>query len=196
MVTAIFGGTFNPFHIGHYEMLSSLNNLPFVDRVLLLPDKIPPHKECDFLASDTDRIEMCRIVGEKFTKTELCLIEFERTGKSYTFDTLTELKKLYKDDSFLLVCGADMVTSFKAWYKWEDILKLCGLLCFDRKGEKGFLKAIEDLRRLGADITVLNDSITDVSSTELRKAIKTEKAQKLIPKEVYSFIIEKGLYLE
>ena len=58
---AVFGGTFNPFHIGHYEILKYLCECPDIDKVFVMPDNIPPHKECEFLASDRDRINMCSI---------------------------------------------------------------------------------------------------------------------------------------
>ena len=98
---AVFGGTFNPFHIGHYQMLEYVCGLKFIDRVLLMPDKIPPHKTCDFLASDADRIEMCRLVCEDFDKAELCLIEFEREGKSYTLKQLNCYSKNFRMINFL-----------------------------------------------------------------------------------------------
>ena len=63
-LTAIFGGTFNPPHIGHYQMLKALDNRPEIEEIWLMPDKIPPHKVCDFLADDRDRIEMCRIIAD------------------------------------------------------------------------------------------------------------------------------------
>ncbi|MDD6479394.1 MAG: nicotinate (nicotinamide) nucleotide adenylyltransferase [Oscillospiraceae bacterium] len=193
-VTAIFGGTFNPFHIGHYEMLSAINNLDFVDKILLMPDKIPPHKSCPFLADDKDRIEMCRLAAEDFSKAELCLTEFEREGKSYTFDTVLRLKEIYKDTKLSFVCGADMITSFKTWYRWEELAEMVDLLAFSRKGVQGFNEAVEDLRKSGANITVIPDVITEVSSTELRDAISSKKAEKLIPHKIYSYIKEKGIY--
>ena len=99
--TALFGGTFNPPHIGHYEMLRALDSRRDIDEVWLMPDRIPPHKVCDFLASDKDRINMCRIMAEDFKKVKLCLIEFERTGKSYSIDTVRLLKQKYKERDFI-----------------------------------------------------------------------------------------------
>ena len=120
--TALFGGTFNPPHIGHYEMLRALDYRRDIDEVWLMPDRIPPHKVCDFLASDKDRINMCRIMAEDFKKVKLCLIEFERTGKSYSIDTVRLLKQKYKERDFIFVCGGDMLISFDKWYKYEELL--------------------------------------------------------------------------
>ena len=117
--TAIFGGTFNPPHIGHYEMLSALEKCPEIEEIWLMPDRIPPHKVCDFLADDSDRIEMCRIIAKDFKKARLCLAEFEREGKSYTYDTVTEFLKKYPDKKFTFVCGGDMLISFDKWYRYK-----------------------------------------------------------------------------
>ena len=91
--TAIFGGTFNPFHNGHYEMLKALNACDKVSKIFIMPDKIPPHKSADELASDIDRLNMCKLVAEDFNKAEICDIEFKREGKSYTYDTVKLLQE-------------------------------------------------------------------------------------------------------
>jgi len=194
-LTAVFGGTFNPFHIGHYEMLKALNDSPLIDEIFLLPDKIPPHKVCDFLADDSDRIEMCRIAANDFSKARLCLLEFSREGKSYTFDTVCELEKAYPDKKFCFVCGGDMITSLHTWYKWDELIKKISFIAFYRQGEDDdFCKSVEFLRNNGARITVLNDTITEVASSDLRKDINSEKAKKLIPEKIYKYIKEKGIY--
>lgn len=194
-LVAVFGGTFNPFHIGHYEMLSAIEKLDFIDEIFLMPDKIPPHKVCDFLADDRDRIEMCRIASDDFSKAKLCLLEFEREGKSYTYDTISLLEEKYKDKEFLFVCGADMITSLHTWYRWEELIKKIGFLAFNRQGEdKDFYKAVEFLREKGANIKVVSDVITEVASSDIRKDIGSENAKKLIPEKVYKYIMEKGIY--
>ncbi len=189
-VIAVFGGTFNPFHIGHYEMLSNICELPYIDRVFVMPDKIPPHKTCEFLASDGDRIEMCRLVCEEFPKSELCLIEFERSGKSYTIDTVKALKEKYPNNSFYIVIGGDMLATLDTWYKWDELIKAAPFLAFSRVGVSDFDEHLKRLRSLGADITVINKEITDISSTELRKST----LKKMLPQKVYDYITEKGIY--
>ncbi len=76
MLTAIFGGTFNPFHKGHYEIVESLNNDPDIKKILLMPDRLPPHKTSKYLIDDDTRIKMCQIAADNFSKCDLCLIEF------------------------------------------------------------------------------------------------------------------------
>lgn len=192
--TAIFGGTFNPPHIGHYEMVSELEKIPDIGEIWLTPTKIPPHKVCDFLASDSDRIKMCEIVAEDFPKAKVCTREFERDGKSYTYDTVTLLKEEYKEKNFAFVCGGDMVTSFDGWYNYEELMKMLKFYAFRRTDTKGrlFDEKVEKFRNMGMDITVIETNITDVSSTYIRNNIN--KSEKLLTKKIFDFIKTEGIY--
>lgn len=187
---AVFGGTFNPFHIGHYEMLRAVCGLEFIDKVLVMPDKIPPHKECDYLADDIHRQNMCRLACEDFAKAELCLIEFERENKSYTVDTIKLLKQQYKHDNFFVVIGGDMLSTLDKWYRWQELIKLTDFIAFKRQGLKDFDESYCRLTESGADITVIDSDITDISSTKLRKKID----KKLLPEKIFNYIIKKGIY--
>lgn len=189
-ITAVFGGTFNPFHKGHYEILEHLCSQSFIKKVLIMPDRIPPHKECDYLAPDNDRINMCRLAAEKFSKAEVCLIEFERKGKSYTYDTVKVLKKKYQNENFAIVCGGDMIASLEKWYKYEKLKKMVSFIAFNRDDDPEFNRNISEYVRRGATIFVLNKDITSVSSTEIRQNLD----KKLLPDEIYDYIIKTGLY--
>ncbi len=193
-LTAIFGGTFNPFHIGHYEMLEALENDPNIEKILLMPDRIPPHKVCDFMAEDGIRIEMCKIVAEDFSKAELCLIEFERDGKSYSYDTVLELKKRYPERNFAFVCGGDMFTYFDKWYKYEELMKIIPFIVFRRKemDNDEFDTCIEKFSKMGMEILVKDEIITSVSSTEIRQDFSNSK--KLLPEKIYKYLTERGEY--
>lgn len=193
--TALFGGTFNPPHIGHYEMLRALDYRRDIDEVWLMPDRIPPHKVCDFLASDKDRINMCRIMAEDFKKVKLCLIEFERTGKSYSIDTVRLLKQKYKERDFIFVCGGDMLISFDKWYKYEELLKEIPFFVFRRTGTDGglFDKAAERYKNMGMRLLVSDKAVPQVSSSYIRSNIA--KSEKLLPKKVYEYINAGGIYI-
>lgn len=187
---AIFGGTFNPFHIGHYEMLSAVCELTFIDKVLLMPDKVPPHKTIDNVVDDIHRQNMCSIVCDDFDKAELCLIEFEREGKSYTIDTINLLIKKYPVDKFYITIGGDMLSTLDTWYCWQELIKKASFIAFRREGNANFDLALKRLRKFGADITVIDKKITDVSSTQLREKLNEE----LFPTKIYDYIIQKGIY--
>lgn len=187
---AIFGGTFNPFHIGHYEMLSAICDLNFIDRVFVMPDKIPPHKTFDKTVDDIHRKKMCEIACNDFSKAELCLIEFEREGKSYTVDTIKLLKQKYPDDSFFVCIGGDMLSTLDKWYNWQELIKSTSFIAFKREGLTDLDIAYKRLIGFGADIKILENSITDISSTQLRQKINKD----LLPPRVYNYILEKGIY--
>lgn len=187
---AIFGGTFNPFHVGHYEMLNSVCRLDFVNKVFVMPDKIPPHKKCDYIVDDVHRISMCGLVCNDFEKAQLCLIEFEREGKSYTLDTVKLLREKYPDDNFFIVIGGDMLSTLDEWYGWQELIKLSSFIAFKRGGVTDFDKSYNRMTACGANIITVEDTITDVSSTMLRKKIDKD----LLPVKVYEYIKEKGIY--
>ena len=191
---AIFGGTFNPLHIGHYEMLSALENDIAIDKILLLPDKIPPHKECDFMADDETRIKMCSLAAEDFSKAELCLIEFEREGKSYTYDTVKLLKQKYKGCELYFVCGGDMLVYFDKWYKYEELMKELSFIVFKR-GDTDiaqFDACVKRFSEMGMKIIVKDELISTVSSTEIRSDFKN--AAHFLPTKIYDYLSKKGIY--
>lgn len=193
--TVFFGGTFNPFHIGHLKIVEAFNDLADVEKVYIMPDRIPPHKSSEFLVSDADRIEMCRLAAEDFEKAELSLIEFEREGKSYTYDTVVELKKRYPEKCFYMACGGDMIASLDRWYRWDELIKEIGFYAFRREGENGFFEAVERLRSLGAEIIVVDSFVPEVSSTEIRALIKQGVNTELLPPRILEYIKARELYL-
>lgn len=194
MLTAIFGGTFNPFHIGHYEILKALNEDTRIEKILLMPDKIPPHKSADALIADDVRIQMCEIAALNFSKCELFLFEFERDGRSYTYDTVTLLKEKYPNTDFAFVCGGDMLVSFDKWWNYEKLMKLLPFIVFSRTDtdEKLFFDSVDKFQKMGMEIIVMEQKIPCVSSTEIRNSF--EESEALLPKAVYSFLKERGVY--
>lgn len=194
--TAIFGGTFNPFHIGHYEILAALQKDNSVDEIFLMPDKIPPHKVCDFLADDEIRIEMCKLAASDFPKAKLCLIEFEREGRSYTYDTVNMLKEKYPEKKFAFVMGGDMLASFDLWYNYQELMKMISFFAFKRSDtdEELFNNKAELFGRMGMDIKIMDERITKVASSQIREDFKT--AQKYLPEKIFLYLREKEIYGE
>ncbi len=190
--TAIFGGTFNPFHKGHYEMLEALQSDDRIDEIWIMPDRIPPHKVCDYMAEDDDRIKMCEIVAGEFSKASVCLVEFEREGKSYTYDTILELSSRHCDKNFIFVCGGDMFVYFPKWYRYEDLMKLLPFYVFSRVGtEKSeFDSYFKKFEKMGMKIVLNQSPISDISSTQFRNIQNPE----LLPQKIYDFIKERGIY--
>lgn len=187
---AIFGGTFNPFHIGHYEMLKCLCNTEFIDKVLVIPASIPPHKDFDATVNDRDRINMCQIACLEFSNAEVSTIEFERDERSYTYDTIMLLKEKFPEDDFFVTCGADMIATLDTWYKFENLKDVTKFIAFNRAKDKEFLKNVEKMRSFGAEIIVLNEKITDVSSTQLRNKLEPD----LLTKNIYEYLLKRKIY--
>ncbi len=194
--TVVFGGTFNPLHIGHYEMIAALNEMPQIEKILVMPSFIPPHKEYVAVVSDEDRKNMCEIAARDFSKAEVCLDEFRRRGKSYTFDTITLLKQKCPQTNFALACGGDMITSMDTWYRWQELIRLVRIFAFRRANEEGFEEAIDMLQNSGADIEIVNSQITDISSSQLRNLLKKDTLNKYLPPKIADYIRERKLYCE
>ncbi len=193
----IFGGTFNPIHNGHLNLISSFQKEFNFDEVLLIPTNIPPHKDTVLLANGEDRVNMCRLAVENWNNITVSEIEFERKDKSYSFVTLTELKKLYKDAEFYFIMGSDMFLSLKTWYRYDELKELA-VFCTAAREENEFLtlKAFaQELENGGANCCVLNIDVYELSSTQIRENILfDENCSDFLPKKVYEYIKEKNIY--
>lgn len=193
--TAIFGGTFNPPHMGHSFMLKAIAEFPEIEKILVMPAKAPPHKSGE-IVSPQHRVNMCRLAFEGLPKAEISLDELSLEGKSYTVKTLEYLReKGIKNPA--LVIGADSLINFHKWYMFEKILSLCELYVFMRGGmsESKLLSAKENLEKLGAKITLLNVLPPEISSTEIRQNIKKGDCNgTLLDRNVLEYIKSHSLY--
>ena len=187
---AVFGGTFNPFHNGHLEIIKALISLNMFDKILVIPTNIPPHKNAPMLASGEDRLAMCFLALKDFMNVEVCDIELRRNGPSYTIDTVCELKKLYNANVHV-VCGGDMITTLYSWKSYNELIKSAKFVAFRRVGTDNseFDLAVDKIRLDGGFVTIIDTNITDVSSTEIRNGDSGK-----LPFAVNKYIKEKGLY--
>ncbi len=195
----VFGGTFNPIHIGHTEMLAALTKVKDTEKILLMPDKIPPHKTCDMLASDTHRLNMCKILADRFNNVTVSLLELDREGKSYTIDTVKELKALYPDHQICITIGGDMLASFDMWKDYDKLLRYCKIICFSRVGiDKNLIEEkVKEFTKQGADIILLDNKITEISSSFLRENIgNPEVLRKYLDEEIFSYVFNNNIYGE
>ncbi len=200
MRIGIFGGTFNPVHIGHKRLAEEMKNRARLDKIIIMPAFTPPHKAGKELADGSHRLEMCRLM---FTEDHFSVsdLELKRQGKSYTVDTLTALKELYPEDELFLIIGSDMLLSFDRWYRYEDILSMATLCVASRLNEVSFA----DLSRYSSDTLGLDSSKDEViladikpfecSSTEIRKKIRDgTEVRKLVTDKVYDYLRLNLLY--
>ena len=134
MRIGIFGGTFNPPHKGHKRMALEMMRAASLDKILIIPTFTPPHKTAPELAGTEDRMKMCELLFSEDC-FEVSGIEIRREGKSYTVDTVSELKKLYPDDELFLIIGSDMLLTFHEWRKPFEILSMVTLCVATRENE-------------------------------------------------------------
>ncbi len=197
MKIGVFGGTFNPIHNGHIKLLNLYHRELGLDKIIVIPTNIPPHKSAENVADSIDRINMLKLALCELPYVEISDIELKMSGKSYTVNTLTELKKLYPDDELYLIVGGDMFLCFEIWKDYEKILSMCTLCSAPREiGEYGALKEYQKKLDPNESSTILlNSEVLVLSSSEIREKIKTNSdLDKLLPPEVLEYINQKGLY--
>lgn len=189
---AMFGGTFNPFHNGHLEIVNELLCLPEIEKIVVIPTRIPPHKAAPLLASGEDRINMCRLALCGFDRVEVSDIELNRKGPSYTYDTVCELSRIF-NMRVCITCGADMITTLDSWYRYDELIKAADIIAFRRCGVDNteFDNAVDAIEQDGGTVTVIEKNITDISSSRIR-----EQRADLVPASVKKYIEENGLYGE
>ncbi len=200
----IFGGTFNPIHAGHVKAALGFIDAAGLDRLIVIPDKIPPHKVIVGEDHPEIRFHMTKLafdevnMGEKITVSDM---ELRREGKSFSYYTLKELTEAGVGELYLY-CGTDMLLTFDKWFRFEDILSMCTLAYAGREVQSTELQAkveekIEMLReRYGAKILVIPLDPIETSSSEVREKLANgEDVSQLLPPAVYEYIKEKGLYI-
>lgn len=177
MRIGIFGGTFNPPHLGHKNLAMQIKDIAKLDRIIIIPSYVPPHKQTTQLASGKHRVKMCELMFSEdiFNVSD---IEICRGGKSYTIDTIATLKKEYPGDELFLIIGSDMLLSFHEWKQYKDIISLVTLCVASRSDEisKDVLSsyAIDTLvlSEAKGEIIIADIEPMEVSSTAVRELIK------------------------
>ena len=190
MRIAIYGGSFNPMHIGHEKIVDYVLNNLNMDKIIIIPVGIPSHRENNLEQSDT-RLKICKEIFKGNKKIEVSDIEIKSEGKSYTYDTLLKLMDLYgENNEFFEIIGEDSLKSLKTWKNYEELLKICKFIVFRRKDDKNIQIDEEFLNN--KNIIILENEYYNISSTEIRNMVKNnedisafinKKVKKLIEKE-------------
>ena len=198
MKLGIFGGTFNPIHNGHIELVRHFADLAQLDRVLLIPTGIPPHKVSRDLLSGERRLEMCSLATMDEDRIEVSDVELNRQGNSYTIDTLRALEELYPDAQLHLIMGADMLMCLDSWREYRGIIDRCVICAAARNDDsvKALMTKARELNIPDGRVIISDERIMTVSSTEIREKIKQGiSVSGLVPRAVEEYIISNGLYL-
>lgn len=204
MRIGILGGTFNPPHLGHLTSAKAVMERLQLDKLLLIPDGIPPHKEMPQGSPSTmQRLEMTRMAAdfmELGDKVEVLDWEIKREGKSFTADTLAQVHKAYPQSELWLLMGTDMFCTFHQWKRPEEIVNLASIVAFSRTGEEAetllsaqreaLYKAYPNARLYTMNIP----GVVEISSTQLRWQIANGQGSSYFPPAVYGYILRHGLY--
>ena len=196
---AILGGTFDPIHLGHIKTAKSILALTSVEKILFIPLGNPPHKDENNVSSAYHRLNMLNLAVEGENDFLISTMEIERNGKTYTIDTIKELKKLLGNTiKFFFIIGTDELLLINTWKNYEELLKICSFIAVKRPGYKD--KLLEDAvacltKNYDANIRIVEIPPVDVSSSEIRKNIKNGISIKgLIDEKVLNYIKENNLY--
>lgn len=179
MKIGIMGGTFNPIHNAHLMMAQAAYEQYKLDEIWFMPSAKPPHKNQDEIAEKEHRKRMVQFAIDKIPHFKISNIEYKRAGKTYTYDTLVELKKEREDAHFYFIMGGDSLAQFEQWYHPEKIVKLCTILAASRdeisyEQTKEYCKQLSE--RLDGDFRPLKIPAMSISSHEIRKRIKKGKS--------------------
>ena len=193
----IFGGSFNPVHTEHVKIaLGAINELN-LDKLLVLPTYVSPHKLNASIESGEDRLNMLKIAFKDYLKVEVSDFEVKSEGISYTYLTLLHFKNLYPDATFYLIMGSDMLENFPSWKNPDIIAKNAELVLLNRQGDSNLNdNAIKAIKKLyDKDVIFLKTEGVNRSSTEIRLRIKLDLSlDGLLPNGVEEYIKANNLY--
>jgi nicotinate-nucleotide adenylyltransferase len=192
----ILGGTFNPPHIGHLVMAQEAREQLGLDRVVLMPVAVPPHKEADGDPGAEVRLALARLAAAGEEGVEVSTAEIDRGGASFTVDTLGELHERYPEQELTFIVGADMAHSLPAWREPERILELARLAVAEREGiaREDIAERLAPLHD-GSRVTFFDMPRIDVSSSDIRRRVAEGRSVRhLVPDAVAQAIADRDLY--
>ncbi len=182
----LLGGTFNPLHTGHLILAEQVCSQLGLDKVVFLPDNLPPHVDTKSAISAKDRIQMVQLGIIDNQNFEVDTIEVDRGGVSYTYDTVKELQARHPDIDYYFIIGGDMVEYLPKWNKIDQLIKIIKFVGVRRSGSK----TQSPYPILWVDVPKI-----DISSTLVRDKVKQGcSIRYLVPDAVEEYIKKEGLY--
>lgn len=200
----IFGGSFNPVHLGHLIMAECCLEQARLDRVLFVPASIPPHKQDQQLAPCSERIEMLRLATSGHERFAVCSDECDRSGVSYTLDTVTSLRKQFSEADLFLILGPDALASLPTWREPGRLASLVTILALERQGLDNLETVLQQpaLRQLlpaGRAEQIWHERIRvpaiAIRASQIRDAVAAGRSIRFrTPRAVEQYIAQRGLY--
>lgn len=194
----VFGGTFDPIHIGHLAAAQDAAKTLHLDRVFFVPNGRPPHKQSVAVSEVADRVAMVRRAIEDNPLFALSLIEVERPGMSYLIDTLRQFRKeLQSDTEIYCLVGCDALRDLHSWHLPERLLAEFQLVVLDRPSAHAvdwasIERHFPDIR---CQIRIVHVVQLQISSEEIRtRMAEARSIQYYVPDSVFAYIQQRGLY--
>lgn len=185
--TVIFGGSFDPIHVGHISLATEVVKSGLANEVWFMVSPQNPHKEQCNLSDENVRLQMVQAAIEGYEHFKACDFEFNLPRPSYTINTLSALEAGYPDREFILLVGADNWEKFDRWYKHDEILSCYKIIVYPRGNS--------DIPELPFGVTWLSAELHDISSTQIRGLVADGKTiSGLVPVAVEGFINQNNLY--
>ena len=203
MKIGIYGGTFNPPHLGHMAAAKTAAQVLGLDKLILIPAATPPHKQLpEGSPTAQQRLDMVRLMADNLNMqgvVQVSDMELRREGKSYTSDTLNAMKVLYPEAELWLLMGTDMFLSLQNWHEPEKIMELAGICAFGRTeqdGEELFAPQRRFLQeKYNARLTTITlPGLVEISSTQLRERLEQGRGSEYLCQAVYGYILLNRLY--
>lgn len=200
MRRAIFGGSFDPIHLGHLLLAETARESCALDQVIFMPAGIPPHKRDSKRASGDDRYEMIRRAIENCPQFAVSRLEIDSTEVSYTVETLRYFNRIYPKDQLFLIVGSDMFSDIPKWFCAMEICHLSSLITAHRSGFEEpdfslFHHLVSENKIVEWKKQVIQMPPVGFSSTKIRERIQNNQSVRfMIPDSDRDYIKEKCLY--
>jgi len=194
----IFGGSFDPMHLGHVKLARFLVDELKLNKLIIVPAAMSPFKSVSY-CGDEDRLNICRLSlpGKEF---EISGYEIDKGGVSFSYDTVSYFKELYPSDELYLIIGEDQLLIFNKWHRWRDILQKVSVAAVKRNKAadcSGLTHFAEKTIAPFGKCIILPFEPFEISSTEIRNKLKNgESVKGLLTPEAEKYIREKGLYMD
>ena len=192
----VLGGTFDPVHNGHLHIADALRTALDLDGVLWVPAGRPPHKSDQIVSSDDDRLAMLDLALAGSATDEISTIDIDRSGPSYTADTLKILAEHFPNAQLFFLMGEDSLRDLPTWHHPERILRVAELAVAGRPGVETDLESLEfQVPGVRKRVHVVPTEEIAISSSEIRRRVKENQSIRgLVPASVEAYIQEHGLY--
>jgi nicotinate-nucleotide adenylyltransferase len=210
----LFGGTFDPIHLGHLRAAEEIREELSLDRIIFIPAAIPPHKDKTHITPSRHRLEMLMLAVSDNHSFEICDYELKKTTTSYTVETLRFMNAAHRDSEFYFIVGNELFSEIETWKEYNALFKLSNFVVITRPGYSGgsseklplALKNDFSYYKENANVISYKDQSSkiiaytkirglEISSSEIRHYVMSGKSIKyLVPAAVEKYVLENNIY--